>query len=49
MGIYTNNKGEKSLCIVNDIYCFQLQIQNETASFPACEWKFYKQGWVTCF
>jgi len=31
------------------IYCYQLQIENETATFPVCEWKVYKQDWVEYF
>ena len=34
---------------VNEIYCHQLQIGNETATFPVREYKIYKQNWVEYF
>lgn len=33
----------------NGNLCHQIRIANETATFPACEWKFYKQDWVEMF
>lgn len=33
----------------NGNFCHQVQMGNETATFPACEWEFFKLDWVQMF
>ena len=33
----------------NGNYCHQLQMGNETATYVACEWTFYKLDWCKMF
>lgn len=33
----------------NRNFCHQIQIGSETATFPACEWEFFKLDWVRMF
>ncbi len=46
--IYTNVDEVIDKC-ENGLFCYQLQIDSETATFPICEWKIYKQDWVEYF
>ena len=50
--IYTIYKNVSAVRdVFNDfgVFCHQLQIGEDTATYPACEWKFYNLEFVEMF
>lgn len=47
--LYENVKNVTDVFDENRNYCHMLHVGEETATFPVCEWEFYKMDWVSLF
>ena len=47
--VYYNVDSVKDVFDDNGNFCHQIRIGEETATFPACEWEFFKLDWVRMF
>lgn len=47
--VFYNVDSVKEVFSDNGVLCHQLRMGDETATFPDCEWKFFKLDWVKMF
>ena len=47
--VYHNVGSVKEVFSDNGILCHQIRMKDETATYPDCEWKFFKLDWVKMF